>query len=193
VGPGIPYNKKDKDGSEKKYYPVTRKVSEHKADTNCTLTLDNTMLVSNISGKANIYEISTPPSPPPGAIHLSKSSIEGDNTMLQIDGPIEIVNGHINAGEHVGAVMCCTSFFIGSGGGRFNGILMCRDSLMAVNPETGSPEALTVNGGIVLGGIAGDPMGGLSTMGMQLTYDPRYMKFMNRFGRFRVDCWRTLD
>jgi hypothetical protein len=169
--------------------PLTRtKVTENRsftvADQECaidpndnTFNFDNSLLIA----KNNI--------------ELCNSKIVGDNCLLQVEGDVNLRAGHITAGEDVGTAIFCNNFNCLCDG-SINGIIFARQRMIGGNCE--GPSSFKVNGGIVVQGVVPPAdtvteFKGLTCMGFELNYDPAFMNFLNRFGQFRVACWKLLD
>lgn len=132
-----------------------------------------------------------------GNLELRNTNFTGDNTMLQVDGNVDICSGKITAGKSVGTVIFCNSFYCASSG-TFKGVIIARNSVKIGNPyDANSPD---MKGCIVIGGDtpAPDPLnnsidvGGMVCNGMTLTYDPSYLRVLNRFGKFRIISWKEI-
>jgi len=131
------------------------------------------------------------------SLELRNSQIIGDNAMLQVDGNITLCSGKISAGKNIGTVVFCNNFFCASSG-TFNGVIMARNSVRIGNGA--DSDIPNMRGAIICGGTPPDPdptnhgleNGGIVASGLRLTYDPGYMKVLNRFGKFRVTCWREI-
>jgi hypothetical protein len=128
-------------------------------------------------------------------IELCNSKIVGDDCLLQVEGDVNLRAGHITAGQDVGTAIYCRNFNCLCDG-SINGIIFAKERMIGGNCSGISKFKL--NGGIVVQGVV-PPVGsvtefkGLTCMGFELTYDPAFMNFLNRFGQFRVACWKLLD
>jgi hypothetical protein len=132
-------------------------------------------------------------------IELTRTNIQGENALIQCEGGLMMRTGSISSGGAVGMVVYCDNFYCG-GGGIFNGILIAQKAMKIGSGNNGAPK-FQVRGGMLVRGDPQDPgqlhsvfkTDGCVIQGAQITYDPAYMRGLNRFGRLRIACWKELD
>jgi hypothetical protein len=166
-------------GKKMTYTAVDKSDGKVIQGTDNKITINNSMIVAKKS------------------LELRNSQIIGDNAMLQVDGNITLCSGKISAGKNIGTVVFCNNFFCASSG-TFNGVIIARNSVRIGNGA--DSDIPNMRGAIICGGTPPDPdptnhgleNGGIVASGLRLTYDPGYMKVLNRFGKFRVTYWREI-
>jgi hypothetical protein len=167
-------------------FEAEKQITDHQPEDapNTQLILDNTMILARKD------------------INFEIASIRGDNALMQVEGSIFMRSGKLSAGQDIGAVIYCNNFYCGCNG-DFKGVIMVTQSMKVGAPVAGN-TTLHVQGGVAIKGD--DPpvpppgsstrifdKGGLVATGFEIVYDPYYMRFLNRFGRFRTACWIDRD
>lgn len=133
-------------------------------------------------------------------LELSHTSIKGNNALLQVQGDLLMKEGSITSGLDIGMVVYCHNFYLG-GSGVFGGLILARRSVKLGAGNNGMP-ILQMSGGILSRGEIGVTeeefpylfdAPSVVVQGSEITYDPFFMRSLNRFGRLRVACFRVLD
>jgi hypothetical protein len=167
-------------------YEASREIKIYQPDDapNTTLTLANTMIIARDD------------------INLEIASILGDNALMQVEGNLFMRAGKLSAGQDIGAVIYCNNFYCGSNG-DFKGVIMVKQS-MKIGAPMNAGTTLHVKGGVAIKGDDPPPPvppatsgifdhGGLVATGFTIIYDPYFMRFLNRFGQFKIACWIDRD
>ncbi len=138
----------------------------------------------------------------------SGTHLQADNCLIQVgdftdptDTDFNIFSGDITAGEEVGIIIYCENFFCKTNG-IINGNVLATNYFRSGNNITESSHVdtrcLRINGSVAVKGnfsCGSEVMdfGGLMASGFKINYDPAYNRFLNRFGPFKVICFRALD
>jgi hypothetical protein len=137
-------------------------------------------------------------------------ALRGTNATVIVNGTLLLVNGSLSASEK-GMVIFCRRL-VSAAQGHYRGLIMVQKSAAICPAFPGA--VMEIQGGIVCGGApvslyALDPnydpripdmsdtirvhLQGLHLWSTRLTYDPRYMKTLNRFGPLEVLTIRPLE
>lgn len=181
--------------------------------TGAGVELHNAMLY--IAGNLDLSSTRPPPGAPPPSPgqpdpNVTIPKLRGTNATLIVDGTLILSNGSLEATSSKGMVIYCRRL-VSAAKGTYKGLIMVQKSAAICPARAG--DIMEIQGGIICGA---DPVGlfavnpnwdpastvsetlsvlltGLHLWSAHLTYDPKYLKTLNRFGPLSLMALRPVE